>query len=119
MESIVAVDPYCTGFQSVGNLNRGLEVGCVHGSGEAVRGVVANLDSVGLILELGDCADGAEDLLLLDLHVFCDIGENGRLDEEALVTLAFTAGLYCSTSALAVLDIASPLLSNNRGSMQY
>ena len=105
VQGVVGVDPDGAGAQGVGDLNGGVEVLGVHGGGEAVGRVVAELDGVLLGLELGDGADGAENLLLHDLHVLGHVGEDGRLDEVALVTLALTTGLDGGTSVLAGLDV--------------
>ena len=105
MKSVVGVDPDSSSAERVGNLDGGVEVGGVDSGGQAVGRVVANLDDIGLGLELGDCADGAEDLFLLDLHVLSDVGEDGGLDEVTLVTLALTTGLDGGTGLLALLDV--------------
>jgi hypothetical protein len=105
MKCIICVDPDGTSAECVGYLNGCVEVGGVHSRGKTVCGVVANLDDVGLGLELGDCADGAEDLFLLDLHVLSDVGKDGGLDEVSLVTLAFTTSLDRSAFLLALLNV--------------
>jgi hypothetical protein len=107
VESIVCVDPDSSGAECVGHLDGGVEVSCVHGSSETVCGIIANLDDVGLGLELGDCAHGAKDLFLLDLHVLRDVGEDGRLDEVTLVTLALATSLDSSAGLLALLNVAA------------
>src|SRR5690242_8570721 len=73
MESVVGVDPDSSSAECVGNLEGGVEVGGVNSGGQTVGRVVANLDDIGLRLELGDCADRAKDLLLLNLHVLGNI----------------------------------------------
>jgi hypothetical protein len=105
VKSVVCVDPDGTSAECVGHLDGCVEVGGVHGCGKAVCGVVANLDDIGLGLELGDCADRAEDFFLLDLHVLGDVGEDGRLNEVALVTLAVTTSLNGRATLLALLDV--------------
>lgn len=50
------------------------------GGGEAVDGVVGNLDDFSIILELGDDDDGSEDFFLDDLGVWVDVGEDSWLD---------------------------------------
>jgi hypothetical protein len=107
VESVVCVDPDGTSAERVGHLDGCVEVGGVHGCGETVCGVVANLDDIGLGLELGDCADGAEDLLLLDLHVLGNVGEDGRLNEVALVTLALTTSLNGGAALLTLLNVTN------------
>lgn len=105
-QSVVGVDPNCAGPEPVGHLNRGVEVAGVDRSSQSVCGAVADLENLLLGLELGDGADWAEDLLLYDLHVLGDIGEDGWLDEVALVALALTADLDLGASVLAGLDVA-------------
>lgn len=75
--------------------------------GQTISGAVANADSILLGLELGNGADGAEDLLLHDLHVLGNVGEDGGLNEVTLVTLALATSLTGGTGALAVLNVAS------------
>ena len=75
------------------------------GRGQAVGAVVGQLDSLGLILELGDGTDWAEDLLLHDLHIRSDIAKDSGLDEVTLVTMALTTDLDCRTFFLAGLDV--------------
>ena len=95
MKSVVRVNPYSSRTECVSDLNGCGEVGCVESSGKTVCGRVSDLNDVGLGLELGDCADGPEDFFLLDLHVLGNVGEDGRLDEVALVALALAARLDC------------------------
>ena len=105
MKSVVCVDPNGTSLEGVGDLNGGVEVGCVDGGGKTVCGVVANADGLLLGLELGDRADGSEDFLLHDGHVVLDVGEDGGLDEVSLVALALTTGDDGGTFFLAGLDV--------------
>lgn len=105
VQGVVGVDPDGAGAQGVGDLDGGVEVLGVHGGGQAVGGVVAELDRLLLGLELADRADGAEDLLLHDLHVLGHVGEDGGLDEVALVALALAASLDGGTGVLAGLDV--------------
>lgn len=112
MERVVCVDPDSSGAEGVGDLDGCVEVLGVDSSSETICGVVADLDDVGLALELGDCADGAEDFFLLDLHVLGDVGEDGGLNEVTLVTLALAASLNGGTGLLALLNVAGILISN-------
>ena len=105
VEGVVGVDPDGTRLEGVGDLDGGVEVLGVDGGGETVCAGVAELDGILLGLELGDRADGAEDLLFHDLHVLCNVGEDRGLDEVALVTLALAASLDSGTSVLASLDV--------------
>lgn len=67
---------------------------------------MGEVDDLSLGGELGDGADGAEDLLLHDLHVGADISEDGGLDEVALVAVALTTSDNGGTLRLAGLDVA-------------
>lgn len=106
VESVVGVDPHSSGLERVGDLDGGVEVGGVHGSSKTIVGVVADLDGVLLVLELGDGADGAENLLLHNLHVFSHVAEDGGLNEEALVTDTLATGLDSGTGLLSFLDVS-------------
>jgi len=105
VQGVVGVDPDGTCLEGIGDLDGGVKVLGVEGGGEAVRCGVAELDGILLGLELGDRADRAEDLLLHNLHVFCDVGEDGGLDEVALVTLALATSLDGGTGVLACLNV--------------
>lgn len=106
VKHVVAVDPDGAGLEAVGHADGGVDVLGVDGGSQAVGGVVGQVDDLLLILELGDGADGAEDLLLHDLHVGADIGEDGGLDEVTLVAEALTTGEDGSTLVLTGLDVA-------------
>lgn len=105
VKSVVCVDPNGTSLEGVGDLNGGVEVGCVDSSSKTVCGVVTNADGVFLGLEFGDGADGSEDLLLHDGHVVLDVGEDGGLDEVSLVALALAASDDGGTLVLTGLDV--------------
>lgn len=105
MKGVVGVDPDGTSLQGVGDLNGGVEVGGVDGGGETVCGVVADADGFFLGLELCDGADGTEDFFLHNGHVVLDVGEDGGLDEVALVALALTTGDDGGTLVLTGLDV--------------
>jgi len=94
-------------FQSVGDLDGSVKVLGVHSSGKTVGGRVTDTDGLLLVLELGDGAHGAEDLLLHDFHVLGHAGEDGGLDEVALVALAGTADLDLGAGVFALLDVAA------------
>lgn len=113
VKSVVGVDPDGTCAESVGGLDGGVERLGVDSGSKTVGGAVTELDNLLLGLELGDGADWAEDLLLDDLHVLGDVGEDGWLDEVSLVTLAVTTNLDVGTSVLAGLDVAANLVSRD------
>lgn len=73
---------------------------------QTVSARVANPDRVVLGLEFGDRAHRSKDLLLHDLHVIGNVGEDGWLDEEALVAMAFTTNLDLGTGFLAFVDVS-------------
>ena len=89
----------------VSDTDGSVEVVGVEGGGETVGGVVGEVDDLVLGLELGDGADGAEDLLLHDLHVVRDAAEDGGLDEVALGAVAATARLELGAVLLSLLDV--------------
>lgn len=76
------------------------------GGGKTVVGVVGELDDLLLILELGDGADGTENLLLHDLHVGTDVAEDGGLNEVTFVAKTLTTGLNGGTLLLSGLNVA-------------
>lgn len=106
MGILTAVDPDSTSSEVVADADGSVEVLGVDGGGKTVVGVVAELDNLIFGGELGDSADRAEDLLPHDLHVRLDVGEDGGLDEVALVTVALAANLDSSTLLLTGLDVA-------------
>jgi len=118
VKSVVSVDPDGACAEGVSNLDGGCEVSGVDSGGQAVGGVVADLDDIGLGLELGDCADGTEDLLLLNLHVLGYVGEDGGLDEVALVALALAARLDRGTGLLALLDVGHDAVELELGDLR-
>ena len=113
VKSVVGVDPDSTRTESISNLNGGGEVSSVDSGGQAVGGVVADLDDVRLGLELGDCADRAEDLFLLNLHILGYVGEDCGLDEVTLVALTVATSLDGRARLLALLDVAGLEVSND------
>src|SRR3984885_911353 len=104
-EHVVVVDPDGTCLQLVSHSDGGVKVLSMNGGGKTVGGLVASLDNFILSLELANRAHGAEDLLLHDLHILADAGENGWLDEVALVALALTTGLDLGAGLLPALDV--------------
>ena len=107
VQHVVLVHPDGSGAEGVGDPDGGVEVGCVDGRRKAVGGVVTDADGVGFVGELGDGADGAEDFLLHDFHVFRHIREDGGLDEVAFVAVALAADFDFGTFFLTVVDVAA------------
>ena len=68
------------------------DVAAVEIGGEAEFGVVGHPDRLVLVLEAVERGDGAEGFLLGDDHVGCHIGQDGRLEEAAVLRGAFAAG---------------------------
>ena len=82
-----------------------------HAGGEAVGRVVALQHGVVLVLERNDGDDRAEDLLTGDLHVVPHAGEDGGLDEVALLEtlgrVALPADQRLRAFLLAGLEVAA------------
>ena len=76
------------------------------GGGQAICGAVTDLDGILLGLEFGDRADGAEDLLLHDLHVLADVGEDCGLDEVALLSVTSTTDFDFGAGLLAFINVS-------------
>lgn len=106
VDQVVAVHPDGAGLERVAHTDGRVKILGVHGGGEAVVGVVSELEDLRLVLELGDGADGAEDLLLCDLHLGRHVGEDGRLDEVALVAVALATSLDRRALVTTGLDVA-------------
>ena len=105
VEHVVLVDPDGTSTERIRDTNSGVEVLGVDSGGKTVSGVVASLDDLLLGLKLRNRADRAEDFFLHDLHVFSDIGEDGRLNEVSLVAVTLTTSDNGSTGLLALLNV--------------
>lgn len=113
VEHVVLVDPDGAGLQRVRDTDGCVQAAGVDGGRETVGGGVAETDGVLLGLELGNGADGAEDLFLHDLHVLGHVGEDGRLDEVALLPVTLAANLDLGALLLALIDVAvSTLVSD-------
>ena len=105
VQHVVAVNPDGTGIDAVGDLDSGVQVVGVDSSSQSVSGVVTSLDRILNGIELSDRANWTKDLLLHDLHVWSDVGENGWLDEVSLITQTLTTNLNLSALLLAVLNV--------------
>src|SRR4051812_14887847 len=82
-ERDVVVDPHGPEPQRVGDAQGAAHVARPHGRREAVRRPVAPGDRLVLVGELLDGDDRAEDLALDHLVVLLEVGDDGRLEEEA------------------------------------
>lgn len=107
VQHVVLIHPYRAGLERVGDTNRRVEILGVHSRGEAVGGDVAEADGVSFIFEFGDGTDGTEDFLFHDLHVFADVGEDGWLDEVALVAVPFAADFDLGAFLFASVNVSS------------
>ena len=107
MEHVVLVHPDGSGPQGVADPDGGVQVGGVDGGGETVGCGVTETDGVFFGLEFSDGADGAENLFLHDLHVFRDAGEDGRLDEVALLAVTLAADFDFGALFLTGIDVSA------------
>src|SRR3954471_21888161 len=82
-ERDVVVDPHGPEPQRVRHAQRAADVARPHGRREAVRRAVAPRDRLLLVGELLDGDDRPEDLALDHLVVLLQVGDDGRLEEEA------------------------------------
>ena len=106
VKHVVLIDPDSAGAQTIGDSDRRVEVVGVDSRREAISAGVCRLENLLFRFELGDGADGAEDLFLHDLHVFRDVGEDGRLDEISLITMALTTSDDGGTLLLPLFNVA-------------
>jgi hypothetical protein len=106
VEHVIAVNPYGAGTEAVGDANGSVQVGGVNSSRKAVGSIVGCLDDLVFCAELGNRADRAEDLLLHDLHVWLNIGEDGGLNKVSLLSVSLTTNLNLGAGLLALLNIA-------------
>ena len=84
-----------------------------HGCREAVERVVGLSKGIVLMLEFDNDADWPEYLFLDDAHVRAGVGEDSRLDPEALSAMALTAEVHRRAVFLARIDIVHDALSNS------
>ena len=68
-------------------------------------GVVGDRQDVLVVLELRDNDDRAEDLLLDDLGIWLDVGEDRWLDKVSLVTESVAADQSLAAVLLSVIDV--------------
>jgi len=105
VEHVVAINPYGASTEAVGNTNGSVQVGGVNSSRQTIGSVVSNLDDLVFCAELGNGANRAKDLLLHDLHVWLNVGEDGGLDEVSLLSVPLATNLELSTGLLSLLNI--------------
>src|SRR5438552_11637269 len=114
VEDVVAVDPHRSGADGARHPVRLADVTRPHAGGEAVGRVVALQHGVVLVLERDDGDDRAEYLLTGDLHVVAHAGEDGGLDEvallEALGRVALAADQRLRAFLLAGLGVTATAL---------
>lgn len=107
MKLVVAVDPDGTSLELVRNINGARNVAREDCSGQTVDSVVGLTNQVLLIVELDDDNDWAENLFISNLGAFLDIGEDGRLDEVAFVSVSVSA--LHNSSAIETWQLSSGL----------
>ncbi|KAH3660227.1 hypothetical protein OGAPHI_007432 [Ogataea philodendri] len=82
----------------------------MHTSSKSVLGVVGQLNHLVGSLERSHHGKWSKDLLLVNLHVWLHIGENGWLDKVSLVSKSLTTGDQRGTLAVSAVDIAENLV---------
>ena len=105
---IAAVHPDHTGLDIARDTVRALQVLSEERRAETERRVVGTVDSLSFLDEARDDDERAKDLLAVDAHVVLDVGEDGRLNEEALaadVLVRHAAGGQRRALGLARLDV--------------
>jgi hypothetical protein len=105
VEHVVAVNPYGASAEAVGNSNGSVQVRGVKSSRKTIGSVVGCLDYLVFSAELGNGANRAKDLLLHDLHVWLNVGEDGGLDEVSLLSVPLATNLDLGTGLLSLLNI--------------
>ncbi|MNO55579.1 hypothetical protein D3C76_460720 [compost metagenome] len=127
---VLAVDEHHAGFdaarQAVGLADvLGPDVG-----GQAVLGVVGQLQRLGLVLERDQAHHRAEDFFLGDAHAVVHVGEHGRLDElplgqvrrqvgRALQATGHQAGAFFDADADVAGDLVVVLLGDHRADLGF
>src|ERR1700727_3804382 len=86
-----AVDPDRAGADLVGDGHRAVGVRGEHATGQAVLAVVGFSDGVRVVVVADDRDHRAEDLFLRDRHRVVHVGEQRRLDVEALLQVSGAA----------------------------
>jgi hypothetical protein len=103
--------PDCTSLESTRDTESGVEIGGVNSRRESVGGAVPHPDCILFSLEFGNRANRTKSLLLQDLHIFADVGENSRLDEIALLAQPLSARLDLRAFIHASFDISFGTIS--------
>ena len=81
---LARIDPHHTRLNLRRNAMRLLDIAREHRSAETILAVVRSGNRFALVLERADDRKRPEDFLAPDRHVFFDVCEDGRLDEETL-----------------------------------
>src|SRR6266404_4155812 len=111
MVFVPAVQPDRACLDPVGEAQRPAEIAGLDARGKPVARIVGDPDRIVLVLERNHREDRPENLLARYFQFVGRIGENGRLDEQALAAnLAGTAAGRQPRRALAVFDVAQDLL---------
>src|SRR3954451_21214120 len=105
------VDEDHPGLDPVGHGPRAVEVAAEDGRAQAVVGAVGQCDGLVLVRHLVDDGGGAEQLLVVGPHLGRDAGEQGGLDEGALVVRTPAAGQHRGALVDGVLDLRVQVLS--------
>jgi len=101
----MTVNPHGPGLQPITDLDGDIQVPGMHTGGESIKGIMRLPKHFLDILELCNGDDRPENLLLHDLHLLVDIGEDRGLDKVALLAVAAAPGLDLGTLVLARLDV--------------
>src|SRR5882672_6262193 len=78
-------------------------IGAVHSASQTILSVVSNLQGVVIILRLYHRQHRSKYFFLFDGRARLHVSNNGRLDEEALLTIRTTAAQDSAALALALL----------------
>ena len=119
---LIAIDPYRSRADRLGELVRLADVARPHPAAEAEVGCVGALHQFVRVLERDRGDHRSEDFLLRDAHLVADIGEDGRRHEVALAEIALGEALAADHSRRAFLltdveiasDTAELLLRHQR-----
>src|ERR1700730_13287240 len=110
MGVVPGVRPDRACLDPVGEPQRAADIARLDARGEPVARIVGDPDRIVLVLERDQRQDRTENLLARYSQLIARVGEDGRLDEEALaVDLAGAAARGQTRGALALFDIGQEL----------